>query len=603
MKKFMTLLLVACLVFTVVVADTGVPVYGEEASIYRVGYPNETDSLSPFIAYSAYAEDLFKLIYDPLIGIDDDLNIKGKIANDYEVSDDGLTWTFKIKQDIKWSDGEELTVEDIKFSYDLYIKAGLGYSSQFDGIIEINILDDNTVQLVTEKPKANMLQITAPILPKHVWEKIPEEELATFPNKNPIGTGAFIVEEWKEKDSLILKSNKDYFDGTPKIDQLIFQLFANKDTMLQALKTGEIDAALNINPNQVEGLENDPNIEVVLSDERSFTELGFNCWQSENSKGNKLLLDIKIRQAMDYALDKEKLVLFSKMGAASPGTTLLPPSQPEWHYNVPENEFRSYDPEKAKQILEEAGYTDSDGDGIRESKDGDKLIFRFAILSSYDHYVKSSQLMKTMFNEVGIDVEIETMDEGVLIDLMYGGSADFDLFIWGWTSTSDPSYILSVMLTEQIEDMSDCFYSNETYDELYKDQLSAVDLSERKEIVNEMQKIIYEEAPYIIMYYNKSYEAYRTDKFTGFTRVPAKIGPLFYFAQNNTSFINLEPIALETAANVTNETNETSEEPNTTTAPKEEAPTKSNNTALYIILGLVVISIIVVTLRKKSNNK
>lgn len=599
MKNFMALLLVACLIFTAVVVSADVHVYGEESSniIYRIGYPNETDSLSPFIAYSAYANDLFKLIYDPLIGIGDDLSIKEKIADNWEVSDDGLTWTFTIKQGIKWSDGRDLTVEDVKFTYDLYQKAGLGYSSQFDGIIETNIIDDNTIQVITEQPKANMLQISAPILPKHIWEEISEEELATFPNKNPVGTGAFIVEEWKEKDNLILKANKDYFDGTPKIDQIVFQLFTSKDTMIQALKTGEIDAALNINPNQVENLKNDPNIEVVLSDERSFTELGFNCWQSEESKGNKLLLDKKIRQAMEYALDKDKLVEFSKLGAAYPGTTIIPVSQPEWHYQVPESDLRSYDPDKAKELLEEAGYTDLDGDGIRENKDGEKLNFRFAILSSYDHYVKSSQLMKTMFKEVGINVEIETMDEGVLIDLMYGGNADFDLFIWGWTSTRDPSYILSVMLTEEINNMSDCFYSNKAFDELYKKQLMTVDLKERKSIVNEMQKILYEDAPYIIMYYNKSYEAYRTDKFTGFTRVPAETGPLFYFTQNNTSFINLEPISIDTATDVA------SEESNSNDVKEQGTDVSSNNTAFYILLVVAIIVVAAILIKKKSNDK
>lgn len=538
MRKTNNPFLVLCTLVALLLGSA-LPVFAEEA-VYRIGYPNETDSLSPLAAYSAYAGDLFKLIYDPLIGVADDLSAVGKAAESWKISEDGLTWTFTIRKGLTWSDGKPLTAEDVKFSYELYLSAGLGYSSQLAGIKEVRLVDADTVEMLTEAPKANMLQISAPILPKHVWETLSKEELATFPNKAPVGSGPFIVEEWKEKDSLVLRANKNYYGGAPKIDKLIFILFANKDAMVQAIKTGEIDAALDINPNQVETLRNDPNIEVLHSDERSFTELGFNCWQSEKSKGNKLLLDKRIRQAMDYALDKKKLVNFSKMGSASPGTTLIPPSQPDWHYEVPESLLRAFSPEKAKALLDEAGYAVGK-DGIRQDKDGNRLSFRFAVLSNYDHYVKSSQLMKKMFADVGIEVNIEIMDEGVLIDLMGGGSADFDLFIWGWTSNLDPSYILSVMLTSEIGNMSDCFYSNPEYDALYEKQATAVDLAERKRIVDQMQAILYEDAPYVIMYYNKVYEAYRTDKYTNFVRVPAENGPLFYFAQNATSLVKLEP--------------------------------------------------------------
>jgi peptide/nickel transport system substrate-binding protein len=557
----------------------GAPLFAAESAgpvVYRIGYPNETDGLSPISANSAYAGDLFKLIYDPLVGFGDDLAPKGKLAESWSVSDDDLVWTFHLRKGVQWSDGQPFTAADVKFTYELYQKAQLMYASQLTMIKTVDVLDDYTVKITTDQPKANMLQITAPILPKHIWESIPVKELATYPNKNPVGTGAFSLVEWKEKDSITLAANKKYFDGAPAIDQLIFILFGNKDTMVQALKTGEIDAAMDFNPNQASILENDHNIKVILADERSFTELGFNCYQDPASKGNKLLLDKRIRQAMDWALDKEKLVSFSKMGAAYPGTTIFPTSQPQYHYDIPAADLRKYDPERARKILDDAGYVDRDGDGIREDAKGNKLSFRFAVISSYDHYVKSSQLMKTMFADVGIEVKLETLDEGVLIDRLYSEKANFDLFIWGWTSAVDPSYILDIMLTSEIGNMSDCFYSNPKYDELYNKQLTSVDPTARKKIIDEMQAVIYEDVPYSIMYYNKCYEAYRTDKFTGFARVPAEKGPLFYLTLNTTGFTTIKPLG------------------------KGGAGGKTGNAALYIIVGIAAVAAVVFGIKKKS---
>lgn len=495
----------------------------EQKAILKLGIQQEPDNTSPFIATLNAYNVIGGNVYDTLIEYDNELRPVGGLAENWSVSDNGLEWTFNLKKGIKWTDGEDFTADDVVFTYSTLITSQFPQSVQLQGITKVEKVNDYTVKMYTEAPKADMEAHRIFVVPEHIYSQKPIEELNTFAEELPIGTGIFKLAEWKKGEYLRFKVNKDYFRGSAQIDEIVYVLFANTDTLMQALQTGEVDAVAGVAANQLSKLEANKDIEVVKADGRNFTELGFNCWEDEKSKGNPLVLDPKIRQACDWAINKEMILKIALNGMGVEGTTLLPASTGEWHLDPGEGKH-SYNPEKAKEILENAGYSDKDGDGIREDADGNKLSFRFAVISKRDDYVKASGIIKKNLSDVGIETVITTMDNGAQSDLIYKQNFNTDMYLWGWGAGLDPTSKLSVLTTEQVGKRSDCFWSNEKYDELFKLQGTQVNRAERLKTVHEMLQIAYDECPYIILFNKLMLEAYRTDKYEGWTKVPANIG-------------------------------------------------------------------------------
>ena len=166
----------------------------ESVNTFRIGTPVSIDTLNPLASYMQVGFEVFLLVYDPLVRYDENFEPTGCLAESWETSEDGLTWTFHLKDGVKWHDGEPFTSEDVKFTYDTMMESGLGYmySTYLAGIDSVECPDANTVVIKTDEPKANMLMNTTPILPKHIWSEIKPEELETYANEKPIGTGPFL---------------------------------------------------------------------------------------------------------------------------------------------------------------------------------------------------------------------------------------------------------------------------------------------------------------------------------------------------------------------------------------------------------------------------
>ena len=509
----------------------------KEPEVMRIGITVEVDSLSPLISYSQIGYEVFMLIYDSLVTFDENLEPVPGLAKKWTVSDDETEWTFVLRDDVKWHDGESFTSSDVKYTYDLLLENELGmYSGYLGGITEVSCPDDYTVVMKTENPKANMLFNSCPILPEHIWKDVSPDEYETWPNENPIGTGAFKFVKFRLGEYLQLAASDDYFNGRPKIDELVYVLYANTDTLAQSLKLGEIDAAINFSTSQLKSLQNEKGINAISAVALGFTELSFNLWEDAQSKANPLLKDASIRHAIEYCINKQKILDVVYSGQGMVGTTLIPP-EALYHYNPSEDELRSYDIAKANQILDEAGYLDHNGDGIREDSNGNALEFILTLRAENSDEVKTGQMIKGSAEEAGMKMNIETVDDGVLIDKIYSG--DFDMFIWGWGTDLDPTTILNVMTTGQIGNMSDSNYSNEEYDQLFVKQQTIMNTDERESVVWEMQKILYEDAPYIILFYDNSLQAVNDEKWTGWKRIPEDGG--YFFNLTNYNYLNVKP--------------------------------------------------------------
>lgn len=509
-----------------------------QANTFRLGVTVETDSLSPLISYTQAGYEVFNLIYDPLVRVDKNLEPSPGLAEKWSLSDDKLTWTFNLRKDVKWHDGKPFTSADVKFTYDLLKAHPLGlYASNLTGITKVTCPDKYTVEIKTDKPKANMLTNSTPILPQHIWSKVAVADYETWPNSNPVGTGPFKFTEFKQGEYLKLSANPDYYAGKAKIDNLVFALYANTDVMAQSLKIGEIDAADNFSTSQYDTLKDMKGISAISSTMNGYTELGINTWTDSKSKGNPLLLDKYVRQAIELSMDKQKLLDMVYDGQGTPGVTLIPPGG-FYHYEPTDKELRNYDVEKAKALLESKGYKDRDNDGIREDADNNKLSFKFLLRSKNDNEVKAGQMIASMVKDAGIELKVETVDDGVLQDRIYAGT--YDMFIWGWMEELDPTVALKVLTTAEWGNLSDCYYSNKEYDRLFLSQQTQMDTDKRKDEVCRMQQIAYEDAPYIILYYDNSLEAIRSDKWEGYIQIPE--GGPYFFNLTIYNYMNIQPV-------------------------------------------------------------
>lgn len=509
----------------------------EEGSTFTMAITEQIDTLNPLSAWMQVSYEALLLLYDPLVRYDENLDPVPCLAKSWEISEDELTWTFHLEEGVKWHDGQPLTSEDVKFTYELYQEQdSYMYGGYLTGITEIQCPDDYTVVLKTEAPKANMLMNTSPIVPMHIWGEL--EEPYDWENSEPIGTGPYMYKS--EGESFIkFTKNVDYFLGAPKIDNIVMVVYENYDTAAQALMIGEIDAASVLSAAQIGQLEKDPNVDVIVGEVPGFCMMAINMMpEAEATKGNPVLRDRVIRQALDYCTDKQNIVDMAYGGAGIAGSSLINPGDP-YHYEPGPGELRSYDVEKAKTLLETAGYKDSNGDGIREDKSGKPLAFELISIAENVEEVKTAQIIAASCKAAGIQLNLVTMDSGALSDLVYAG--EYDLYIWGWGSDVDPSVILKLFLTEEFFNFNETGFSNPRYDELFYLQMQEMDEPGRIAMVKEMQQMLYIDSPYIITLYDSYVQAIRSDRWTGYQQVPAGTGGLIFNLTYN-NFMNMEPL-------------------------------------------------------------
>jgi peptide/nickel transport system substrate-binding protein len=292
-------------------------------------------------------------------------------------------------------------------------------------------------------------------------------------------------------------------------------------------------------------LRNEPNVEVVSGAPLSpgVSDIIFNLTPDDMCpvddgvcSGHPAIKDKNVRLALAHATDKQKIIDVVLLGLGDPGLTLIPNGLGVW-YNDTIQDY-AYDVAQANQILEDAGYVDKDGDGVREMPDGSRsLIFRLNYPSDSITAPREAELLNEMWAEVGVKLEIQALDPDALTSVCCP-TFDYDIIIWGWGSDPDPGFLLSVMLTDEIPTgNSETGYSNPEFDELYTQQATALDFDERKALVWKMQEIVHSDVVYIIPYYELTVQAYRTDRFTGWILDAPKLA-----LEDVSSLVVVEPV-------------------------------------------------------------
>jgi len=532
-------------------AATDAPQTATSGGTLRIGRTAAPDSLNPGVWYLAEAYEIIFLVYDSLIATNLRNQAVPQLAREWSVAEDGKTWTFKLHEGAKWHDGTPLTAEDVVFTYQMIQGFdSFGLIKDYTTLIErVEAPDPTTVVIAFEDTVANTDERFSgvPILPKHIWEQFEsEQEALEFENLEMIGSGPFRMAEYRPGEFTRLTAVKDHYLSPPKIDEVIYRVFGNDDAMVQALRTGEVD--LIIPPETViRTLQNDPNIRVEIGDALSLTDIIFNVTEPENCPpedgqctGHPALRDVRVRQALAHATDKQQLIDVVKLGLASPGLGLVMPGHGEAFHA--ELQDYAYDVARANQILDEAGYADTDGDGVREMPGDPSRPLRLRFSYPSDQFgadgTRFAETLSAMWREAGVELNVQPLEADALTSVCCP-AFDFDVILWGWGAGVDPASLLYILTTEQIPTgVSETGYSNPEYDALYEQQLVTVDREQRKELLFKMQEIIMRDVPYIIPYYGQAVEAYRADRFQGWVIDPEGVLAL----SDRISLVEITPV-------------------------------------------------------------
>ena len=600
------------------------PAQAEDPVVLTIGIGEDIDSANPFTGLSSLAYEIFTLQYPTLTQYaSEDFGIVPGLAESWEESPDQKYWTYKLRPGMKWSDGTPLTAEDVAYTFNRIIDGKYektNFGSYTESMVRAEALDDVTVRIEVSRPSPVMDHLFVFILPKHIWEGIDGKEVRKYenvgtPDSPTVGSGPFVMVERQPGQFTRLQVNPNWWGGQRPVDEIIFKVYNNPDALGQALKTGEIDFAQGLDLGVYESLQGIPEITTVSAQPASYSEIAFNTGAALDNgtpigDGNPLLKDKALRQALNWAVDRQAIVDKVLGGQGQPGTTIIPPLYTQWHLN-PANPY-TYDPAKANELLDAAGYPVG-SDGVRADAQGNRLSFRLTYRTDDPNSQKSAEFAQSYFKDVGVEINLEGVSEDALYEVV--GQGNFDMFEWGWGVEPDPNYMLSTFTCSSrsyeedgtiYANLSDSFYCNPEYDKLFDEQAQETDFAARQAIVLEMQQMLYDDAPYLITYYANGLQAFRNDRFTGWVPQPAEGGTLIY-QWGSWSFFNVEPVSAdsgETAAP------DASASPGASTSasaqPTSESESASISGLVVVLIGaavLVLIVIVAVTMiRRRSGS-
>jgi peptide/nickel transport system substrate-binding protein len=516
----------------------------------------DVDSFNPFVGIKATSFEMWALTYDYMIGYSlKDMSPQPGLATSWDTSDDGLTWTFHIRDGVTWSDGQDLTAEDIAYTYSRIIDGGpeaATWGSYLTGVESATAPDPETVVLKLKKPLATLPLLPIPIVPEHVWKDVSEKDVKTYKaepeNGQPVvGSGPFrLVSGQASGSTYEFDANPDYWGGAPNIDHVVFRVYKSEDPAVAALKKGEVDFVDGITPLQVQALQGETGITAQNGESPGFDEIAFNTGAVDTKTGkpigdgNPALLDPKFRHALGYGINLDQLIEKVYQGAGEPGTTIIPPAYSNWRWDVPDDQLMTYDPDRANQLLDAAGYARG-SDGKRTMPDGSpigKLRLYARSDSDGDVSLNTMNYFQEWLADLGIDSEVTAMQSNKLTSVILDGT--FDAFQWGWYVEPDPTSMLSYMTCGQRGNWSDSWYCNETYDKLFQEQQLELDQDKRVEIVKQMQQMLYEDSPYLVTAYNTVGEAFRSDRFACLVQQPNP-GGIWLFQYGVYNYIHMRP--------------------------------------------------------------
>ena len=460
----------------------------------------EVHSLDPLKAHQIPDSNANLHHFDPLIRWDEDMNLVTSIATEWKMVDD-LTWEFKIREGVKAHNGEVVDANDVAYSFDRVADpeiGALGTPAWVFGNIKYDraeVIDDNTVHIKTQVPIPDFPEwmISVFIFPEEYYSSTPLEELA----RKPIGTGPYKFVEWIRGERLVMEANEDYWGGVPEVKRLVWRPVPEASARIAELNTGGADIIVNVPPDL--GSQIDPAYgRLVTVEGLRKMYVGFVFY------GHPAMQDKRVRQAFNYGLDFQKIIDSVLRGNGQRTFTFA--NRPNQH---PDLEPYPFDPEKALELMKEAGYEDQDGDGILEGPDGQPL--KLTMQTPKARYVKDVELSQAIAADlkqnIGADIEVEVTDTSILFEQLPVGKLTSDLFFLGsgtgYTCTGDLSDFYG-----GANWYAGGWFTSESgikFDAMFEEAISIVDPEQRTQACYDLQEYMYEEVPLIFLYFQVDY--------------------------------------------------------------------------------------------------
>ncbi len=442
-------------------------------------------------------------------------------AESYTISDDGLTFTFKLRENMKWSDGTPITANDYKWTYDQVMNPEneFPYLAQFDFVTSYEALDDYTLEIKIDEPYApalGQIDFITP-LPRHVWENLDWND----PEKNPeinspsVVSGPYKLAEWKRDQYAIFEANENYwYHGAPNIDRYVIEIVPDVDVAYQKMKTSESDTAP-ITPENLEEARQLDNVTVYewWPAAARWSYIGLNMREGFPTH------DINVRHGISYAIDKELLTDEVMLGQAKRLCSVYP--ETSWVYN-PDVPCYPYDQDQAIAAFEQAGYTFQDGQMLDEN--GQQLTLKLIYGPNTSQTLELIAVtVQDYMSQVGIQVEIQAMEWASFLEATDAAEPDWDMFLGAWRATVEPHAMHSIWIEESIPELNAVGYVNKDVEQLFEEAGKTYDTEVRKQKYQEVQQIIAEESPYVFLFYQKAWSG-QNNRIKGIEVTPLGIG-------------------------------------------------------------------------------
>lgn len=440
-----------------------------EGGTFIAAIAAEPDQLDPHLTTAYPSFQVLENVYDTLVQPNADLQFEPALATEWGTSEDQLTWTFTLREGVQWHNGRELVADDVVFSYERIMEEGQN-AFRFAQVESVTAPDDRTVEITVSQPTPNLLSNIGAfkgmaIVPPEIVED------GTI-GQEPVGTGPFRFVSYTGGDRIVLEANPDYWGDGPYVDNVEFRFIPEGTVALTNLRAGDVHWTDNIPPQEVGSVLEDGELTAEAVPSNDYWYVAFNLAREPFG-------DERVRQALSFAMDREAVTRAAKFDAATVNQTAIPEGS-FWYTDY--SPF-SHDPERAQELLDEAGV--------------EELTIDLMVTSEFEETVQAAQVLESQWAEVGIDTEIRVLEFATWLDEQAAGN--FDAFLLGWLGNIDPD---DFYYAQHRTDGAFNFhgYSNEEVDRLLDAARTETDQDERKELYDQAVEIIVDEVSYAYLY-------------------------------------------------------------------------------------------------------
>lgn len=471
------------------------PAYGDAIVSGSIG---DASVLIPMLAGDSASHSISGMIFDGLIAYDKNLSeFEPRLAERWEVSQDGLQIVFHLRHDARWQDGVPFTARDVEFAFRTITDPDTltAYAEDYRQVERFEVIDDYTIRVSYRQPFAPALGSWASsliVLPKHLLDGKPINDQARDFGRHPIGIGPYRFESWESQKQISLRSNHEYYRGRPYIERAVTRVIPDTQTQFLELKSGGLDE-MGLTPLQFERQTDTPEFRESFAKYRyltnSYSYLGYNLKRP-------LFQDVRVRRAISHAIDKQEIVDAVLLGLGSPAAV---PYKPGTFWFNDKVKGPEYDPEKAKRLLAEAGWSDSDRDGVLD-REGVRFQFEIITNKGNEQREKAATVIQRRLDEVGIKVTIKVIEWAAFIN-NFIDKRNFDAVILGWSLSPDPDqYDIWNSSKTRPKEFNFVSYSNAEVDELLEKGRRTFDRDQRKKYYDRLQEVLDEDQPYTFLY-------------------------------------------------------------------------------------------------------